>query len=486
MRLEISLASGNECLFLCEAPSHLPACPSPMARRSHLTHRWCIACDDLEELGAGEREGWLDDPSLLAALHPDALALAHARSVVLVLGWDRDPDPSSPRQPLKIRPSLAADDGHISAIEWLPFGDLLALALGTSAGLLFVYSLTGDLIHKQIIHPGRVLRLRFRETKVDSSQDSVSSMELCVVFPGVIARFDGSDIQSLLQRWFQEEGSRIMENRFQNRDIEDENSYARIRFQLWNVNKFGSCADAAITGLMPPPLLEVQSSQRYYRAVTIGEDAVISAYRLSEDRSRSLVGAILSKVVPATFSTLASFSKMIWRSEQTSPKKPSIKPQPFAKASPLTCLKDPPRKGEKLTLSPGGTLAAITDSLGRILLLDTQALVAVRLWKGYRDACCLFIEIPVNRDKASSSAFYGYTKSDYCLCLAIHAPRKGIIEIWKMRTGPRVLTIQCPKGSKILQPSTRFVSSTSSYTPLEVFLLNGDSGQLSVLNGSFG
>lgn len=50
-------------------------------------------------------------------------------------------------------------------------------------------------------------------------------------------------------------------------------------------------------------------------------------------------------------------------------------------ASPLTCLKDYPRKGERLTLSPSGTLAAITDSLGRILLLDTQALVVVRLWK---------------------------------------------------------------------------------------------------------
>jgi Rab3 GTPase-activating protein non-catalytic subunit len=54
---------------------------------------------------------------------------------------------------------------------------------------------------------------------------------------------------------------------------------------------------------------------------------------------------------------------------------------PYAAASPLTCLKDLPRKGERLTLSPSGTLAAITDSLGRILLLDTRALVAVRLWK---------------------------------------------------------------------------------------------------------
>lgn len=53
--------------------------------------------------------------------------------------------------------------------------------------------------------------------------------------------------------------------------------------------------------------------------------------RLSEDRGISLVGAILSKVVPATFSTIASFSKMIWRSEQTPTKKPEPKPQSFAR-----------------------------------------------------------------------------------------------------------------------------------------------------------
>lgn len=181
---------------------------------------------------------------------------------------------------------------------------------------------------------------------------------------------------------------------------------------------------------------------------------------------------------------------MIWRSEQSPPtKKPEEKPQSFARASPLTCLKDNPRKGEKLTLSPGGTLAAITDSLGRILLLDTKALVVVRLWKGYRDASCLFMEMLVKGDSAgSTSAYVNRVKSDYCLCLAIHAPKKEIIEVWQMRTGPRLLTIPCPKGSKILQPTYRFGASpmsTSSYIPLEVFLLNGDSGQLSVLNRSF-
>lgn len=49
--------------------------------------------------------------------------------------------------------------------------------------------------------------------------------------------------------------------------------------------------------------------------------------------------------------------------------------------------------------------------------------------QGYRDASCLFVEMLVNRDTAASSSYHEYVKSDYCLCLAIHAPRKGIVEV---------------------------------------------------------
>ncbi|KAE9458046.1 hypothetical protein C3L33_10052, partial [Rhododendron williamsianum] len=395
-----------------------------MARRNHTTDLGSIACDDLTDLGAG-KEGWLvENPNLLTALDTHSIALAN-RSTVLVIEFSDGADPSGASR-VKIRPTLSPIEAEsISAIEWLVFDDVRVLAIGTSCG-------------SQIVNTGRIIKLRVRGTKRDLTQDT-SSEEICAVMPGVIARFDGSDIQSMLQRWFQESHTQFWDHK---RDPDDsESSFGRLPYQLWNVNKYGSCADAAVTGIMPPPLMEVQvimlsafivgqSSQRYFCAITIGDDAVISAFRLSEDRSRSLVGAILSKVVPATFSTIASFSKMIWRSEQKSPKKPEAKPQSFARASPLTCFKDHPRKGEKLTLSPSGTLAAITDSLGRILLLDTQALVVVRLWKGYREASCLFMEMLVNKDKASSSSsYYEHVKSDYCLCLAIHAPRKGIIEV---------------------------------------------------------
>ncbi|KAE8706103.1 hypothetical protein F3Y22_tig00110403pilonHSYRG00013 [Hibiscus syriacus] len=428
-----------------------------MSKRSHhLMELGCIAFYDLTEFGAG-KEGWLAPDAgttVLCALDAHSLAIAN-RSLVLILGWsDRD------EQRVKIRPELSPIEAErITAIEWLVFDDIKVIAVGTSRGFLLIYSLRGDLIHRQMVYHRQIIKLRVRGTKKDLMRD-ISSEDVCVVMPGVIARFDGSDIQSMLQRWFQDTHSHFFDAK-PKEDLEDDgNSHGRLPYQLWN------------------------SSQHYYCALTIGDDAVISAFRLSVDRKRSLVGTILSKVMPATFSTIASFSKMVWRSEPTPNRKPEEKLQSFAQASPLTCLKDYPRKGEKLTLSPSRTLAAITDSLGRILLLDTQALVVVRLWKGYRDANCFFMEMLVNRDdKPPNSSHHAPGKSDYCLCLAIHAPRKGIIEVWQMRTGPRLLALPCAKGCRLLQPTYRFGSlSDSPYVPLEVFLLNGDSGQLSVLN----
>ena len=36
------------------------------------------------------------------------------------------------------------------------------------------------------------------------------------------------------------------------------NPVRSLPYQLWNVSKYGVCADAAITGVMPPPLMEIQ------------------------------------------------------------------------------------------------------------------------------------------------------------------------------------------------------------------------------------
>lgn len=223
-----------------------------MARRTYTTELGCIACDELAELGAG-KEGWLvEDPNLHTALDTHSIALAN-RSLVLVLGWSDDGDR------VKFIPDLSPIQAElITALEWLVFDDIRVLAIGTSCGNLMVYSLGGDLIHRQMIHPGRILKLRVRGTKRDLTHDT-SSEEVCVVMAGVIARFNGSDIQSMLQRWMQENHSHFWDQKRKKKDTEEfGNSYERLPYQLWNVSKYGSCADAAITGIMPPPLMELQ------------------------------------------------------------------------------------------------------------------------------------------------------------------------------------------------------------------------------------
>ena len=59
----------------------------------------------------------------------------------------------------------------------------------------------------------------------------------------------------MLQRWFQDTQSQFWHEKPKRGDQEDSE---RLPYQLWNVSKYGLGADAAITGMMPPPLMELQ------------------------------------------------------------------------------------------------------------------------------------------------------------------------------------------------------------------------------------
>jgi hypothetical protein len=51
------------------------------------------------------------------------------------------------------------------------------------------------------------------------------------------------------------------------------------------------------------------------------------------------------------------------------------------------------RAGNNIWLSPPSyQLAVIADNLGRIVLLDLVKGVTLRMWKGYRDAQCGFVD----------------------------------------------------------------------------------------------
>lgn len=57
-------------------------------------------------------------------------------------------------------------------------------------------------------------------------------------------------------------------------------------------------------------------------------------------------------------------------------------------------LCDKQRQGVFIAVSPDRRLAAFADSFGRVAVLDVTKGHLVRLFKGYRDAQCAFLQVP--------------------------------------------------------------------------------------------
>lgn len=133
-----------------------------------------------------------------------------------------------------------------------------------------------------------------------------------------------------------------------------------------------------------------------------------------------------------------------------------------------------------------GTLAVAADSLGRVLLIDSVTATVLRVFKGYRAAQCAWLSLPLPRSRqqdaampdqaagsmhgsdrhrkadegaaSSSSAKRRHVESgevrqqarglgeseeraEQQLCLALHAPWRGVIDVWAMTHGDKVCSL---------------------------------------------
>lgn len=70
-------------------------------------------------------------------------------------------------------------------------------------------------------------------------------------------------------------------------------------------------------------------------------------------------------------------------SNQTAKTKPKIEPP--TSLSPRFGIQDYRRNGETIIIAPGNSLAATTDSYGRVILFDVLKGVAIRIFKGLLD-----------------------------------------------------------------------------------------------------
>lgn len=94
----------------------------------------------------------------------------------------------------------------------------------------------------------------------------------------------------------------------------------------------------------------------------------------------------------------------------------------------------------------------------------------MRVWKGYRNARCAFVESTENTNRKQRKKV---------LFLAIFAPRRGILEIWSLKSGPRVAVFNVdPKGRLLTVPLARegillgqqTTATSSTASPTAVFM----------------
>ena len=250
-------------------------------------------------------------------------------------------------------------------------------------------------------------------------------------------------------------------------------------------------ADAALAGALPASLYDALTgaggpASHAMCLLNVGEAPAVGVWAGPEAESGVLAAAAALAVTAVTAVASGVFSLL--SSPWGSSKPPAAKatagsaaqagagdemPSALA-ASHRATLDDAPRRGRGVALAPRGGLAATTDSLGRVMLLDLQAapLCAVRLWKGYRDARVSWVDGPSRDDPA---------RTPPPLCLAVHAPhRGGLLELWGVRHGPRVAKLRCGANCRLLSACPLLCASTPAL--YSCYILDGCSGELKVLD----
>eukprot|EP00537_Pseudo-nitzschia_pungens_P000260 CAMPEP_0172374306 /NCGR_PEP_ID=MMETSP1060-20121228/55253_1 /TAXON_ID=37318 /ORGANISM="Pseudo-nitzschia pungens, Strain cf. cingulata" /LENGTH=1621 /DNA_ID=CAMNT_0013100911 /DNA_START=108 /DNA_END=4973 /DNA_ORIENTATION=+ len=111
-------------------------------------------------------------------------------------------------------------------------------------------------------------------------------------------------------------------------------------------------------------------------------------------------------------------------------------------------IHDSPRQITECTIDPDGDLAALTDTLGRVSLIDLNTKQVIRMWKGFRETSCNWIQVP------QSAADTGPTKP--MLFLVIHSRQRSVVEVWQMTHGVRVKSMQVGREAQVIGCKQKF------------------------------
>uniref|UniRef100_A0A914VMM9 Rab3-GAP regulatory subunit N-terminal domain-containing protein n=1 Tax=Plectus sambesii TaxID=2011161 RepID=A0A914VMM9_9BILA len=332
--------------------------------------------------------------------------------------------------------------------------DWTAVVVGLSSGKIHFYTERGVLIFVEQFTRTPALSIRL-------GQGLHNTQELAVLFKDCLAVIEGLSLYTALKSC-RSQVARGMAS------VESLSEMVELNFRKFRLQKVTRTDDVAIGGPIKPSSFDQYETASilggFYTRVHRTSLPFYSTYVLAgsepfltfswyeegggqpvlSDAIYNLAGKLKSSVTSQmpSFGLSGLFGGHS-RSEKTKTKPVDVRTTELPSRSQII---DAGRMSDKVFIAPGGRLAAVADSQARIMLVNTSLRQVVRVWKGYRDATCAWIE-------SFGEVSQTNKKIGRALFLIIYAPRRGLLEVWAMQNGPRVSAFNVDKKGRLLTVS---------------------------------
>ncbi|XP_028421635.1 rab3 GTPase-activating protein non-catalytic subunit isoform X2 [Perca flavescens] len=470
-----------------------------------------------EEETTGQREPWLQDCVVSLSPCSDLLVVARQQKAVFLSAKWRTDDSGREEMTLAVSwtGTLSTDEGEcVSSSICIPLAsqkrsstgrpDWTCVVVGFTSGYVRFYTENGVLLLAQLLHEDPVLRLKCRTYEIPRHPGVTEQHEeLSILYPAALVTIDGFSLFQSLRAC----RNQVARAAAAGSDVIQPPPLA---YKKWGLHDMDTIVDHCSVGIMTLCVFDQMKNASVLggfnasvkgnppamsQYVTVGGGPYTGFYYAVEGSTQPLLShvamAVASKLTSALFSAASGWlgwNKHKNEEEAVQKQKPKVEP-----ATPLTIrygLPDSRRHGESICLSPCNTLAGVTDDFGRVTLLDLARGIAIRMWKGYRDAQLGWLQVPEERVDREFSPSAPLPRR-HALFLVIYAPRRGILEVWGMQQGPRVGAFTVGKHCRLLYAGYRLMgvnSVTSKGWQLhtqQVCLLDPITGALRTVNIPF-
>ncbi|KAJ2720254.1 hypothetical protein GGI07_004726 [Coemansia sp. Benny D115] len=348
-------------------------------------------------------------------------------------------------------------------------GASLCMVVGYSSGYLRIYSHYGHLLTSHQFHSHPLIRIRLRmpslgEGSTGSHGNGDDSEEVGLTYAdGTVVNIDGKSLYLALRLCLNEATSaEADEPVFQYKKwafdlntplVADAISYG----PAYNRDPLSSIAKPSFTS---NPVLN-DATARFLVAPKHG-DATFGVFMTNEDAAVSvsaveIAGKMAAKVTGAVLNIAKSY---FWRSSPRSSTRggdnggyPEVSSGASEAGTMVACafaVRDSPRKVLDISLAPASYgLAALTDSLGRVMLFDLETCEVVHMLKGLRGSQCAWLEVKSGDSGPSDGARRR-------MFIVVYAGRRGTVDIFELGSLERpVASVSVGLGWKLVQCPTQ-------------------------------